>query len=460
MNSCENSIDSSMNRTWKFPVSLLFKLQKRLFKASYILDKKKLFEFQKLILQSNCSRLLAIREVTQLSSNKNIPGVDGKISLNFSEKFELNECLKLNWSNWTFQCLKTVTNIEDKNNLVHLKISSLSDRTWQTLIKFALEPVHEAIFHPSNYGFRFNMSIHKAQKALILNMSKYSFSKQKRFMSVDMSKIFFSFNYNYLIKKILAPRSVKLGIFKLLEKGFTLEFPDQITNGSTFSSLLLNILIHGIESLQYSVRHGYYILFFLKPKHDEKLLLEKLKLFFLNLALNLSKVKITFFSSGRSFDFLGWHFKLTDINDDGLYIFPSYVNYQYLLKRVKRIINNSNYGSLTKVSKLYPIIKDWKMYNKYSDLLGPSYSLFFVRKRTFKIFNSESKQDFYSSKRLLSKCFFLTPFDKKLVNSIFNSTTIESFGHLVYLNIFNYEGKTFNLFFCIHCGVKTFEFQY
>lgn len=65
--------------SWKDSFNLLFKLQKRLFKSVYVSDKKKYLILQKLILQSNCARLLAIREVTQLSLDKKIPGVDGKL---------------------------------------------------------------------------------------------------------------------------------------------------------------------------------------------------------------------------------------------------------------------------------------------------------------------------------------------------------------------------------------------
>lgn len=450
-----SSRENSINALWELPSSLLFKLQKRLFKASYALDKKKLLEFQKLILQFNYARFLAIREVTQLSSNKNISGIDGKVSLSFSEKFELNEYLKLNWNNWKIQALKKVLIIKDKGTIKSFKISTLADRVWQTLVKFALLPVHEAVFHPSSYGYRFNMSIYKVQNAITFNLSRSSFGSQKRLMYLDMSSLFCSFNYNYLLKKIQAPRSVKLGIFSLLEKGFNLEFSTETTKDCTFSSLLLNILIDGIEVLHYCVRFGYYVLFFLRPKDNEKFLLANLKTFTLPIGLELDRVKILLFPSYQGFDFLGWHFTLTNKNNQGLYVFPSYSNYQSFLRRIKRIINNSNYGSLAKVSKLYPIIKDWKIYHKYSNLLGLSYSLFFIKKRTFRIFNSESKQDFYSSKRLLSKCFAtLDFFDKKKRNSTFNINNIQNFGHLVYLSSFNYLKNNLNFYFCIHCGVK------
>lgn len=67
--------------SWEESTAILFKLQKRLFKTAYISDRKKSLALQKLILQSNCARLLAIREITQLSLDKKIPGVDGKLRI-------------------------------------------------------------------------------------------------------------------------------------------------------------------------------------------------------------------------------------------------------------------------------------------------------------------------------------------------------------------------------------------
>jgi len=52
--------------TWKkFRVSL-FRLQKRVYKAVSVGDKRKDRSLQKLILKSRAARLLAIRQVTQL----------------------------------------------------------------------------------------------------------------------------------------------------------------------------------------------------------------------------------------------------------------------------------------------------------------------------------------------------------------------------------------------------------
>jgi retron-type reverse transcriptase len=66
-------------------------LQKRVFKAVSVGDKRKAKYLQKLILKSKAARYLAIRQVTQLNAGKKTAGVDGKASLTFEERFNLSE---------------------------------------------------------------------------------------------------------------------------------------------------------------------------------------------------------------------------------------------------------------------------------------------------------------------------------------------------------------------------------
>lgn len=86
--------------SWKKCQVNLFRLQKRVFKSVLVNDKKKAFQIQHLIAISNSSQLLAIRDVTQLSSNRKIAGVDGKVFLTFAERLELNTFLRLNVYKW------------------------------------------------------------------------------------------------------------------------------------------------------------------------------------------------------------------------------------------------------------------------------------------------------------------------------------------------------------------------
>jgi len=446
--------------SWEKSIQTLYKLQKRLYKSIYVGDTKKSLLLQNLILISNCSRLLAIREVTQISLNKKLSGVDGKTSLTFIERFELNEFLKLHFNNWLPQGMKNLLSISKDGKTNNLRISTISDRAWQALIRFSIEPAHEAIFHPHNFSFRLGCSPYEIQKIFFINLNKCACGIQKRILRINLTKLLFSFDHHALIRKIIAPRSIKLGIFRSLKKGLLLGFFDNSSESYSLSYLLSNILLDGVESIHNSLRFGSDIIYFLKPFDDERIIISKLKNFLLKIGITLKEDFVELFSTLKGFNFLGWNFKV--YKNRNFMSTPSYSNYQVFLKRIKHIINNSNYGALVKVNKLYPVIREWKLYHKFSCLRGPRFSLFFIKKRAFKVFNKESRQDFYSSKRLLDKCFSLVLLEDKkvLMNNDFTScysghlTFWIDYSVLVIDNFYTSKDLLENKYHCIHCGMK------
>jgi RNA-directed DNA polymerase len=74
---------------WKKFQKTVFRLQKRIYKAVRVGDVPKARSLQKLLLKSYAARMLAIRQVTQLNQGKRTAGVDGKASLNYKERFAL-----------------------------------------------------------------------------------------------------------------------------------------------------------------------------------------------------------------------------------------------------------------------------------------------------------------------------------------------------------------------------------
>lgn len=65
--------------SWKKSKNNLFCLQKRLFRAVQVGDIRNSLKIQRLILNSNSTRLLSIRKITQLSFQRKVAGIDGKI---------------------------------------------------------------------------------------------------------------------------------------------------------------------------------------------------------------------------------------------------------------------------------------------------------------------------------------------------------------------------------------------
>ena len=252
-----NASESWKTLPWKKFRRNLFRLQKRVYKAVQVGDKQKAKSLQKLILKSTAARLLAIRQVTQLNAGKKTAGIDGKTALTFKQRFELNEKLKAESNNWRHQGLREIPIPKKDGKTRILKVPTISDRAWQCLVKYALEPAHEATFHARSYGFRTGRSAHDAQKVLFLNLSSSANGKNKRVIELDIEKCFDRINHSAIMDRLIAPKSIKQGIFQCLKTGVNPEFPKQGTpQGGVVSPLLANIALDGIEAIHQSVRYA------------------------------------------------------------------------------------------------------------------------------------------------------------------------------------------------------------
>jgi RNA-directed DNA polymerase len=213
---------------WKQFQKTLFRLQKRVYKAVRVGDKRKARSLQKLILKSQAAKLLAIRQVTQLNAGKKTAGIDGKASLTFEERFELLRALK-HHSNWKHQGLREIPIPKKDGTIRMLKVPTIADRAWQCLAKYALEPAHEATFHARSYGFRTGRSAHNAQKYIFDNLRSKSHGIDKRVIELDIEKCFDRINHTAIMDDLIAPARLKLGIFRCLKAGTNIAFPDQGT---------------------------------------------------------------------------------------------------------------------------------------------------------------------------------------------------------------------------------------
>ena len=246
----ENSSESWKTLPWKKFRRNLFRLQRRVYKAVQVGDKRKAQSLQKLILKSTAARLLAIRQVSQLNAGKKTAGIDGKKSLTFKERFELNELLKASVSNWKHQELREIPIPKKDGTMRMLKIPTIADRAYQCLVKYALEPAHEATFHARSYGFRTGRSAHDAQKYLYNNLCSTRKGIDKRVIELDIEKCFDRINHTAIMDRLIAPYSIRQGIFRCLKAGVNPQFPEQGTpQGGVVSPLLANIALNGIESI-------------------------------------------------------------------------------------------------------------------------------------------------------------------------------------------------------------------
>jgi len=407
---------------WKKFRRNLFRLQKRVYKAVQVGDKRKARLLQKLILKSTSARLLAIRQVSQLNAGKKTAGVDGKKSLSFKERFELEALLRVNSGNWKHQGLREIPIPKKDGTTRMLKIPTIADRAWQCLAKYALEPAHEATFHARRYGFRTGRSAHDAQRYIYNNLNSSCNGIEKRVIELDIEKCFDRINHSAIMDELIAPKSLKLGIFRCLKAGVNPEFPEQGTpQGGVVSPLLANIALNGIESIHQSkdnrgritepsVRYADDMVIILKPEDNAIEILERISEFLRQRGMQVSQKKTKITATTDGFDFLGWHFL---VQKNGKFkSTPSVDNFKAFRKKVKVIVNNSNYGATTKAEKLAPVVRGWRNYHKFCKMDGSKFSLWFISHRAYTVFNKETRQNRYSSAELVKKAFPAVPYSE------------------------------------------------
>ncbi len=455
-----NHSESWKNLPWKQFRRNLFRLQKRVFKAIQVGDKRKAKSLMKLILRSTAARLLAVRQVTQLNAGKKTAGVDGKASLSFEERFTLSEQLKQPVSTWKHKPLREIPIPKKDGKTRTLKVPTIADRAWQCLVKYALEPAHEATFHARSYGFRPGRSAHDAQRILYNNLRSYCNGIDKRVIELDIEKCFDRISHKSIMERLIAPSGIKLGIFRCLKAGVNPEFPEQGTpQGGVVSPLLANIALNGIESIHQSVRYADDMVTILKPEDDAEEILGKISQFLAERGMRVSEKKTKLTATTDGFDFLGWNFR---VQKNGKFkSVPSADNFKTFRKKVKHIVNNSNYGAKVKAEKLAPIVRGWRNYHRYGKMDGARNSLSLIRKRAVKVFNKETKQTRYSSKQLLDKAFPAVPYsENKHINVQGERSPFD--GDIIYWSERNsklYDGATSKALnrqshTCGYCGLK------
>ncbi|NEO95804.1 MAG: RNA-dependent DNA polymerase [Moorea sp. SIO3G5] len=389
---------------WKKLRQNLFRLQKRVYKAVRTGDLRKAKSLQKLILKSRSAQLLAVRQVTQLNKGKKTAGVDGKSSLNYRERMELVETLNRYGHDWKHSGLREIP-IPKKNGKIRmLKIPTIADRAWQCLIKLALEPAHEAVFSGDSYGFRTGRCAQDVQKRLQLHLRSDKNGINKRIIELDIKKCFDRISHTCIMERLIAPAKIKTGIFRCLKAGVSVEFPEQGTpQGGVVSPLLANVALNGIEDIHPSLRYADDMVFILKPKDDADKILQKVKEFLEERGMEISEEKTKLTKTTDGFDFLGWRFR---VQKNGKFrSIPSEENHRNIRKKIKAVVNSSNYGAKVKAKKLAPIVRGWRNYHSSCDMSSSRDSLWFMNKTAHRKFRKEKKVNRYQANELCKQAF-------------------------------------------------------
>jgi len=231
---------------WKHIQVKVFKLQRRIYRASQHGNAKAVHKLQRLLIKSWYARLLAVRRVTQENSGKKTAGIDGIKSLTPPQRLQLSQSLK------NLPKPKPLRRVwipkPGKPEKRPLSIPVIQDRAAQAVVKLALEPQWEAKFEPNVYGFRPGRSCQDAIEAIFKCISR----KPKYVLEGDITGCFDNISHSALLDKSQTPPSIRRLIKGWLKCGVmdgSWQPTDRGTpQGGIVSPVLALIALHGLES--------------------------------------------------------------------------------------------------------------------------------------------------------------------------------------------------------------------
>ena len=383
---------------WRKLEVRVFKLQKRIFRASSRGDVKAVRRLQKTLMRSWSGKCIAVRKVTQDNRGKKTAGVDGVKSLSPHARLVLVIQLKV-----TGKSKPTRRVWIDKPGKVEkrpLGIPTMFDRALQALVKLALEPEWDAKFEPNSYGFRPGRSAHDAVEAIFKSVNQ----KAKFVLDADIAQCFDRIDHNALLKKLNTFPTLRQQIKSWLKSGVmdnrifsgTEEGTPQ---GGVISPLLANIALHGLEdsitsygekyrddkgqhrkSFPQLVRYADDFVILHESEEFVKFLRQKASEWLEGMGLELKPSKTRMCHTSEGFDFLGFNirqyrvgaYRAATIGRKGMealnlgfttIIKPSNDAIKRHLDKVGQVIDkHHNAPQEALISRLNPVIRGWCNY--------------------------------------------------------------------------------------------------
>jgi RNA-directed DNA polymerase len=198
---------------WKKVQRHVFRLQKRIYRATQRGAIRTARKLQKLLIKSWYARLLAVRRVTQDKRGKQTAGIDGVKSLTPVQRWHLANTLCLDGQATPLR--RTWIPKRGSSEKRPLGIPTQHDRARQTVVRQALEPEWEAKLSPHTYGFRPGRSSWDAIEAIFHRIT----FRPQYVLKVDIAKCFDRINHDALLAKTQASPAIRRQLKAWLQAG-------------------------------------------------------------------------------------------------------------------------------------------------------------------------------------------------------------------------------------------------
>jgi RNA-directed DNA polymerase len=241
---------------WSQAEKSVLRLQHRIFMAKVRGDVKAMESLQRLLVSSRAAKLLAVRRVSQESSGRKTPGIDGVASISNADREKLVQD-GLSLKEYVPSPVRRVFIPKANGKMRPLGIPTLKDRAMQGLVKLALEPEWEAVFEPHSFGFRPGRSVHDAAVAVKHGLGAEGAGGVNQVarccwvLDADIKSFFDEIDHQVILSRTPVFQRVidswlKAGVFE----GSVFNPTELGTpQGGVISPLLANIALHGLEDL-------------------------------------------------------------------------------------------------------------------------------------------------------------------------------------------------------------------
>jgi len=248
------TIESWAQIPWRKLEAYVYRLQKRIYRASQRGNQEAVHSLQRLLMKSEAARLLAVRRVTQDNQGKKTAGVDGVKLVGPKDRYKLAEALKNHQTIKPKPTRRVWIPKPGKDEQRPLGIPTMLDRAHQALTKLALEPEWEAKFEANSYGFRPSRGAHDATEAIW----KAIVQRSKFVLDADIKGCFDNIGHDALLTKLATYPAMRRAVKAWLKAGVmegTTGSPTErgTPQGGVISPLLANVALHGMETAIHSV---------------------------------------------------------------------------------------------------------------------------------------------------------------------------------------------------------------
>lgn len=424
------------NRSWKTLPWQDFKrktfhLQCRIYKAMRENNIQAVVKLQQLLINSSATHYIAVKEITSRNISKRLPGIDDKIFLDYSERIELVNYLSTNIGNWKHSLIRQIYNKQNSNIPKIRRILTVKDNVIHYIWKMALEPAHEALFSKNSYGFRPGRTPWDLQKAIYLRLNQIKNPFNAKILIFKVKDCFEKVDFYFLLNNLMIPQRNKIEIFRALKSGILnndLFKENNKLESGMLSPLLGNIILNGIENLSSvkstnftdlqeiensfsGFRYGSHLIYILEENENADLVINLVTQFLQKRNLKLCELKITKAVDG--FDFLEWHFLITQTNK--VITYPSSIHWNRYKNKVKSILKNSKYKIQIRINTLKILVREWHIYHQFCDMRRVKNQLYELKKWYSRYMRSNTK--ILKTERILT------------LQTIFNNHPYNMFAH-------------------------------